>query len=208
MDDIWVIQQKAHKQAFLDHINSIDPAIKFIVEGNQGNGAIPYLDTLVTPRADNSLSITVYCKPTHTDQYLQWDSHHNLSAKYNVIGVHTHNTKTVCTRPELFQRELEYLREALVKFKYPHWAISRVQSKHANCNLEDDSSNNNSLQDNISQTNANMDEANNNKQDTHNLKCKQGRSPPTSQKPYIGFVVIHTPKEYQKALRRYVVSME
>ena len=69
VDDTWVIQQKAHKQAFLDHINSIDPEIKLTVEGNQENGAIPFPDTLVTPQADNSLSITVYHKPTHTDQY-------------------------------------------------------------------------------------------------------------------------------------------
>ena len=90
VDDTWVIQQQAHKQAFLDHINSIDPTIKFTVEGTQRNGAIPFLDTLITPLADSSLSITVCCKPTHTDQYLQWDNHHSLSAKYSVIGTLTH----------------------------------------------------------------------------------------------------------------------
>ena len=78
VDDTWVIQQQAQKQAFLDHINSIDPAIRFTVEGTQGNGAIPFLDTLVTLLADNSLSISVYHKPTHTDQYLQCDSHQSL----------------------------------------------------------------------------------------------------------------------------------
>ena len=79
------------------------------MEGNKGNGAIPFLDTLVTPEADNSLSITVYHKPTHTDHYLQWDSHHNLSAKYSVIGTLTHRAKTVCTRPELFQKNYNTL---------------------------------------------------------------------------------------------------
>ena len=64
VDDTWVIQQQAHIQVSLDHINSIDPAIKFTVEGTQGNGAILFLDTLVTPLADNSLSISVYHKPT------------------------------------------------------------------------------------------------------------------------------------------------
>ena len=48
-----------HKQIFLDHINKIDPAIKFTVESNQENGTIPFLDTLVKPEADNSLSISV-----------------------------------------------------------------------------------------------------------------------------------------------------
>ena len=65
VDDMWVIQQQAHKQLFLDHINSIDPNIKFTVKGNQENGAIPFLVTLVKPEAHNSLSIRVYCKPTH-----------------------------------------------------------------------------------------------------------------------------------------------
>ena len=70
MDDTWVIQQQSSKQEFLEHINKIDSAIKFTMEGTQGNGAIPFLDTLITPQADGSLSITVYCKTTHTDQYL------------------------------------------------------------------------------------------------------------------------------------------
>ena len=68
---LFVIQQQAHKQLFLGHINSMDPAIKFTVKGNQENGAIPFLDTLVKPKMHNSLSIIVYRKPTHTDHYLQ-----------------------------------------------------------------------------------------------------------------------------------------
>ena len=81
MDNTFVIQQESQKQLFLEHIYNIDPAIKFTVEDNQENGAIPFLDTMVKPEADNFLSISVYRKPTHTDQYLQWDSQHNLSAK-------------------------------------------------------------------------------------------------------------------------------
>ena len=70
VDDTWVIQQQAHKQLFLNHINIIDPAIKFTVGGNQEKGAIPFLDTVVKSEAENSLSIKVHHKPTHTDQYL------------------------------------------------------------------------------------------------------------------------------------------
>ena len=70
VDDTWVFQQQAYKELFLDHINSIDPHIKFMVEGNQENRAIPFLDTSVLQEADNSLSIKVCHKPTHTDQYL------------------------------------------------------------------------------------------------------------------------------------------
>ena len=109
MDDTFVIQQQAHKQVFFDHINSTYLAVKFTVEGNQENGAIPFLDTLVKPEADNSLSITVYQKPTHTDKYLHWDSHHNLSAKYSVIGTLTHMAKTVGTTPSISMRSYNAL---------------------------------------------------------------------------------------------------
>ena len=85
VDDTFVIHKEANKQGFLQHINSVDPAIRFTVEDNKEDGSIPFLDTIVKPEADGSLSITVYRKPTHTDQYLQWDSHHHLSAKFSVI---------------------------------------------------------------------------------------------------------------------------
>ena len=89
--------------------------LMFTVEGTQANGAIPFLDTLVTPLADNSLSFQVYQKQTHTDQYLQWDSHHSLSSKYSVIDTLTHWAKVVCTNPELLQGELNHLGRALGK---------------------------------------------------------------------------------------------
>ena len=80
VDDTFVIHKEANKQGFLQHINSVDPAIGFTVEDNKEDGSIPFLDTIVKPEVDGSLSITVYRKPTHTDQYLQWDSCHHLSA--------------------------------------------------------------------------------------------------------------------------------
>ena len=80
VDDTFVIHNEANKQSFLQHINSVDPAIRFTVEHNKEDGSIPFLDTIVKPEVDGSLSITVYRKPTHTDQYLQWDSHHHLSS--------------------------------------------------------------------------------------------------------------------------------
>ena len=81
----FVIHKEANKQGFLLHINSVDPAIRFTVEDNKADGSIPFLHTIVKPEADGSLSITVYRKPTHTDQYLQWDSHHHLSAKFSKL---------------------------------------------------------------------------------------------------------------------------
>ena len=59
VDDTFVIHKEANKQGFLQHINSVDPAIKFTVEDNKEDGSIPFLDTTVKPEVDGSLSI--YC---------------------------------------------------------------------------------------------------------------------------------------------------
>ena len=102
---------------------------------------------MVTPQADNSLSITVYCKPTHSDQSLQWDSNHNLSAKYSVIGTLTHRANTVCTIPKLLNEELEHLREALVRCKNPGLAINKIQNQYNNYNWEQNGNNTNQGED-------------------------------------------------------------
>ena len=129
VDDTFVIHKEANKQGFLQHINSVDPAIKFMVEDNKEDGFIPFLDTIVKPEDDGTLSITVYRKPTHTDQYMQWDSHHHLSAKFSVINTLFYRAQTVCSKPELFQQEKNHLRKALTKCKYPKWALDKVEKR-------------------------------------------------------------------------------
>ena len=95
VDDIFVIHKEVNKQGFLQHINSVDPTISFTVEDSKEDGSIPFFDTIVKPEADGTLFITVYRKPTHTDQYLQQDSHHHLSAKFSVIHTLSHRASTV-----------------------------------------------------------------------------------------------------------------
>ena len=99
------------------------------MEDNKEDGAIPFLDTFVKPEVDGKLSTTVYRKPTHTDQYLQWDSHHHLLAKFSVIHTLSHRAQTVCSNPELLQKEKIHLRNALTQCKYPKWALDKVERK-------------------------------------------------------------------------------
>ena len=129
MDDTFVIHKEFSKQDFLQHINSVDPAIRFTVEDNKEDGSIPFLDTIVKPEADGSLSITVYRKPMHTDKYLQWDSHHHLSAKFSVTNTLSHRAKTMCSSPVLLQQEMEHLRKALTQCRYPKWALDKVKKR-------------------------------------------------------------------------------
>ena len=90
---------------------------------------MPFLDILVTPGRDGSLSTSVFRKPSHTDLYLQWDSHHPLTSKYSVIGTLQHRANTICSNTQLLYKEEKHLKNALKNCQYPTWAINKIQQK-------------------------------------------------------------------------------
>ena len=132
VDDTFTILESSHRRAFLDHINSIDQHIQFTCEEQREDRSIPFLDVLVIPNEDGSLNSTVFRKPTHTDLYLQWDSHHTLPSKYSVIGTLLHRANTICSDPQLLKQEEDHLYKALSYCKYPAWALNRIKMKTRN----------------------------------------------------------------------------
>ena len=135
VDDTFTIIKKNSKDSFLEHLNSINPKIQFTCEETREDGSIPFLDILVTPEDDGSLKTSVFRKTTHTDLYLQWDSHHTIPSKYSVAGTLFHRASTVCSTPQLLQEEEEHLFRALTKCKYPTWAIKRARIRSQNLNI-------------------------------------------------------------------------
>ena len=129
VDDTCVIIKAAHQQSFLNHINSIDKNTQFTSEEPRPDGAIPFLDILLTPGEDRKITTSVFRKPTHTDLYMQWDSHHAIISKYSVIGTLYYRANTICLSPELLQQEEQHLKKVLTRCKYPDWAINRVKIK-------------------------------------------------------------------------------
>ena len=129
VDDTFVIIKKTQKESFINHINSIDEKIQFTMEDSREDGSIPFLDTLVTPCSDGSLSTRVYRKPTHTDLYLQWDSHHTIAAKYSVVSTLHHRAKAVCSTQQLLEEEEHHLQKVLKENKYTNWALNRVKTR-------------------------------------------------------------------------------
>ena len=71
-------------EAFPELINVVDSNIQFRREDVRGD-SLPLLGCAVHTEEDISLSIELYRKPTHTDQYLPFDSHHPLEHMLGVI---------------------------------------------------------------------------------------------------------------------------
>jgi hypothetical protein len=62
-----------HFAPFQTFLNSIHANIKWTFEGEVG-GRINMLDLTILRQPDGSLEFDVYRKPTHTNQYIAWDS--------------------------------------------------------------------------------------------------------------------------------------
>ena len=69
---------------FFYHINNLHQDIKFTME-EESNGELAFLDTLLKQN-NGEISVLVSRKPTHTDQYLNYSSHHQTSCKESVVS--------------------------------------------------------------------------------------------------------------------------
>ena len=49
--------------------------------------SVPFLDTLVTTQHNGTLATSVYMKPTHTDQYLELNSHHHKGPNTVLLAI-------------------------------------------------------------------------------------------------------------------------
>ena len=97
VDNSHACLQKEYVQEFHDHLNSINHHIQFTKEVEQNN-CLSFLDTVTTWVSDR-IQVDVYRKPTHTDKYLDFNSHHPLQHKRSVVN-------TLLDRAEQLQLQL------------------------------------------------------------------------------------------------------
>ena len=125
VDDTWVVIKQNELDCFFDHINQVDPHIKFTQEGLKEN-KLAFLDCLVSVEEDRSLTVSVYRKATHTDQYLQFGSNHPLVQKLGVVKTLFHRADTIITQDSDKTTERAHLRKALNNCGYQDWAIDKA----------------------------------------------------------------------------------
>lgn len=84
VDDVWAVWPHGAETlgVFLQHLNSIHENIRFTME-MEVDGSLPFLDVMTTRKPDGTLGHAVYRKPTHTNRYLNAESHHHPAQKRN-----------------------------------------------------------------------------------------------------------------------------
>ena len=70
-------------ERLLSHLNSVELSIQFTLEREKDRN-LPFLDLNVSREVRGNLETNVQRKPTHTDKYLAFDSHHSICHKMSV----------------------------------------------------------------------------------------------------------------------------
>ena len=83
------------------------------------DNAIPFLDTSVSRGSNGLLTTRVHRKPTHTDQYLAYDSHHPQSVKRGIVKCLYDLAKHLTSKPSATSEEKKHFSSVLVSNGYP-----------------------------------------------------------------------------------------
>ena len=82
VDHIFEIIKKGQEEHLIEHLNNVDEtgSLQCTYE-MEDSGKIPFLDTLIVRKPDDSVKLLIYRKPTQTNQYLNFQSVHPLHHK-------------------------------------------------------------------------------------------------------------------------------
>ena len=126
VDDIECIVKRGKAELLQHHMNKTDPtgSIQFTREEEE-NGSLPFLDANYTRQVDGSIKATVYRKKTHTDQYLNFASHHPTHQKLGVVRTLMGRIDTIVTEEDDKIKEEQHIKTALKRCGYPSWALKK-----------------------------------------------------------------------------------
>ena len=118
VDNTFTILDRENVDDFLQHLNNQQPSTRFTME-TEKDKKLALLDTTVLREPDGRLTTSIYRKPTHTDQYLAYDSHHPQSEKRGIIKCLYERAKRLVTKPSVISKEKKHLSSVLVSNGYP-----------------------------------------------------------------------------------------
>ena len=128
MDDSHACLKKDYVQEFHDHLNSVNPNIQFTKEVEKDN-RLSFLDTTTT-RVRGRIQVSVYRKLTHTDRYLDYNSHHPSQHKRSVVNTLLQRAQEIPSTIAGRSRERRHVIKVLRDNNYPLRFIRSCKSYH------------------------------------------------------------------------------
>ena len=109
--------KKEDLELFVWMLNGKENRVQFTLEIEKDN-FLPFLDVGIT-KSKGKLITTVYRKPTHTQQYIHWNSNHPKNMLLGVLKGLIHRAHVLCDRKEDLLEELELLKNVFISIGYP-----------------------------------------------------------------------------------------
>ena len=117
VDDTSTILGRSRKRRQL-LTASQEPSIRFTME-TESDSKIAFLDTAVSTEKTGRLTNSVYRKPSYTDQYLAYDSHHLQSVKRDIVKCLYDRAERIVTKFSDISKKKKHLSSVLVYNGYP-----------------------------------------------------------------------------------------
>ena len=123
VDDTFILwpHDTDQLEEFHAHLNRQNPQIQFTREEETDN-QMNFFDILVK-RENGRYKMAVYRKPTHTDRYTHFTSHHHPHVKSRTIQCLTERAKKICDDDNR-EIEMSHIRDTFMKNGYPKHDIS------------------------------------------------------------------------------------
>ncbi|XP_043236059.1 uncharacterized protein LOC122388745 [Amphibalanus amphitrite] len=118
VDDTFVLWD--HREdiiPFLDHLNSLRLSIQFTMETEVDN-KLPFLDVQVE-KSEEAFRTSVYRKPTATDRYLNFKSHHPDTVKKGIVRCLQTRATNICGDEAAKKMEMSRLTSTFRRNGYP-----------------------------------------------------------------------------------------
>ena len=114
----------------MEHLNTIDTTgnIKFTHEEEE-DYSLAFLDVKIRHIEDDSIKLSIYRKPMHTDQYLLWSSEHPTVHKMTVVRSLMDRAHSVITDEEEIKKEEQHIKQALKICQYPDWTSNKTKER-------------------------------------------------------------------------------
>jgi len=128
VDDTLEVVKRGTVDNLTEFLNNLDDfgSIKFTYEV-ETEGQLPLLDLLLKRTNSGGLKLSVYRKPTHTDQYLNFMSHHPIDHKMSVVRTLLERSQNLVSEPEDRKKEDIHVQDALRTCGYPEWSFQKAR---------------------------------------------------------------------------------
>ena len=128
VDDVLAVVKRDKGSPLLDHLNEQHPNIKFTMEEEE-EGSLPFMDVRFTRTANGKLHRQVYQKPTHTNRYVQYDSHQPDSVKSGMIAGLVNRAMIVSSDETTLEKEVKHIKTVMASNGYPKQFVDKAIRK-------------------------------------------------------------------------------